>query len=73
MKTFLSDMGTEYKNSILNELCTLLQIEKLTSTAHHHQTIGTMERSHRTFNEYVRSYITVEKDDCDEWLRCFTY
>lgn len=73
MKTFITDMGTEYKNSILNELCSLLKIEKLNSTAHHHQTLGTIERSHRTFNAYVRSYISVDKDDWDEWLKYFTY
>ena len=73
MKTFISDMGTEYKNSILTELCNLLKIEKLTSTAHHHQTVGTIERSHRTLNEYVRSYISIDKYDWDEWLKYFTY
>lgn len=73
MKTFISDMGTEYKNSILEELCKLLKIEKLTSTAHHHQTLGTIERSHRTFNEYVRSYISIDRTDWDEWLKYFTY
>lgn len=73
MKTFISDMGTEYKNTILTELCNLLKIEKLTSTAYHHQTLGTVERSHRTFNEYVRSYISVDKSDWDEWLKYFTY
>ena len=73
MKTLILDMSTEYKNSILNELCTLLEIEKLTSTAHHQQALSTIEISHRTFNEYVRSYISVEKDDWDERLRYFTY
>ena len=73
MKTFISDMGTEYKNAILTELCDLLKINRLTSTAHHHQTLGTVERSHRTFNEYVRSYISIDKNDWDEWLKYFTY
>ena len=66
-------MSKEYKNTILNELCSLLKKERLTSTAHHHQNLGAVERSHRTFNEYVRFYISVEKDDWDEWLRYFTY
>jgi len=43
-------MGTEYKNSIINDLCEYLKIENITSTAHHHQTVGTIERSHRIFN-----------------------
>ena len=73
MKTLISDMGTEYKNSILNELCALLKIEKLASTANHHQTLDAIERSHRTFNEYVRSYISVEKNYWNKRLRYFTY
>jgi len=65
MKTFITDMGTEYKNLIINDLCKYLKMENITSTAHHHQTVGTIERSHRTFNEYIRSYISVDKTDWD--------
>jgi len=31
-------MGTEYKNSIIEDLCKYLHIKNITSTAHHHQT-----------------------------------
>jgi len=61
MKTCITDMGTEYKNSIINDLCKYLKINNIASTALHHQTVGTDERSHRTFNEYIRSYISVVK------------
>jgi len=61
MKTFISDMGTEYKNSIVNDLSKYLKIKNITSLAHHHQTVGTVKRSHRTFNEYIRSYISIDK------------
>jgi len=73
MKTFITDMGTEYKNLIINELCKYLKIDNITSTAHHHQTVGTVERSHRTFNEYIRSYISVDKADWDVWLQYFVF
>jgi len=73
MKTFITDMGTEYKNSIIDDLCKYLNIENITSTAHHHQTVGTIERSHRTFNEYIRSYISVDKTDWDVWLQYFVF
>lgn len=66
-------MGTEFKNQVLTELCTLLKVELITSTPHHHQTLGTVERSHRTLNEYLRSYISTDKSDWDEWLKYFTY
>ena len=73
MKTFITDMGTEFKNSTINDLCKYLKIDNLTSTAHHHQTVGTIERSHRTFNEYIRSYISIDKTDWDVWLTYFVY
>lgn len=50
-----------------------MKISNIQSTAHHHQTLGTVERSHLTFNEYVRSYISIDKDDWYIWLNYFTY
>jgi len=73
MKTFITDMGKEKKNSIIEDLCKNLKTESLTSTAHHHQTVGTVERSHRTFNEFIRSYISLNKSDKDAWLPYFTH
>lgn len=73
MKQLLSDRGSEYINSILDDLCRLLSITKNTSTSYHHRTVGTVERSHRTFNEYLRSYVNDQKSDCDDWLTYFTY
>lgn len=73
MNVILTDMGTEYLNSVLKELCDLLKITQIHSTAYHHQTLGVVERSHRTFNEYIRSYIDINRLDWDEWLKYFTY
>jgi len=73
MNKILSDMGTEYNNQVLIELCSLLKIEKLTSAPYHHQTLGTVERSHRTFNEYIRAYINSPNNDWDNWIKYFTY
>ncbi|XP_037894135.1 LOW QUALITY PROTEIN: spondin-1-like [Glossina fuscipes] len=41
MKTLVTHQGTEYKNALLNDPCKYLKIDKETSTAHHHQTLGT--------------------------------
>jgi len=67
------DMGTEYKNSLIEHLCKNLNIKHITSTAHHHQTVGTVERSHRTFNEFIRTYISTDKTDWDIWLKYLVY
>lgn len=73
MKQLLTDMGTEYLNQVLNEICEFLKISQKHSTAYHHQTLGVVERSHRTFNEYIRSYIDTNRTDWDDWLKYFTY
>lgn len=56
IKNKRSDRGIEYKNQVMQELCTLLDINHDISTAYHHQTVGTIERNHRTLNEYIRIY-----------------
>lgn len=73
LNNVLTDMGTEYKNKVFAEVCNLLKINHSTSTAYHHQTLGTVERSHKTFNEYIRSYLSQDRLDWDEWLKFFTY
>lgn len=67
VKRIRSDLGTEYANSVMDNLTSILQIEHDMSTAYHHETLGTVERSHKTLNEYLRSYIS---DNPKEW---FTY
>lgn len=73
MKQITTDRGTEYLNSTITELCKLLGIGHNTSTAYHHRSLGTIERSHRTFNEYIRSYINEKRNDWDDYLNFFTY
>lgn len=71
-KEILTDMGTEYRNNILHEICKILQIEHNFSTPYHHETVGSIERNHRTFNEYVRAYLSDNNNDWDELLAYFT-
>lgn len=66
-------MGTEYCNNVLRQLCELMKIDHKTSTAYHHQSVGTIERNHRTFNEYLKSYLTDELDKWDVYLGYFTF
>lgn len=73
MKELRSDMGTEYRNELVAELCKMMSIKQRTSTAHHHQTVGTIERNHRVFNEYLRAYLTEDLDSWDTYLNYFTF
>jgi len=73
MRKFLSDRGAEYVNKLSTEICKLLKINHVTSTAYHHETLGTVERNHRVLNEYLRSYVNENQDNWDEYLKYFAY
>lgn len=73
MNTILTDKGTEYRNSIIKEICDILNIEHNFSTSYHHETVGSVERNHRVLNEYFRSYVNNAKSNWDELLPFFTY
>lgn len=72
-KEIRTDMGTEYRNEILKELCSMLNISQKFTTPYRHESVGSIERNHRTLNEYLRSYITSDSDNWDEYLAYFTY
>lgn len=73
MNALKSDLGTEFKNEVITELCKLFHIKLRFSTAYHHKTLGTVERNHRVFNEYLRAYIDENITDWDIYLRYFTF
>lgn len=73
MRKIKTDMGKEYLNSILVELCKLLKIEYVHSTAHHHETVGVIERSHRVLNEYLRSYCNGNLENWDIFMTHFAF
>lgn len=57
MKVVVTDCGTEYINNVFKEVCKLLKTNHKTSVPYRHQTLGSIERTHRCFNEYLRSYL----------------
>lgn len=72
-KNIRTDRGTEFKCQIVDELCKLMQIRHDFSTAYHHETLGSIERNHRTFNEYLRSYLNEYDGQWDVLLQNFTF
>lgn len=72
IKNIRTDRGTEFTAKIFKELCKILDIKHDISTAYHHETVGTIERNHRTLNEYIRIYVT-NINQWDEYIQFFTY
>lgn len=72
-KEILTDMGTEYMNNIFTEIMKILKINHITSTPYRPQTMGGIERSHRTLNEYLRNYLSINNSEWDTYLKYFAY
>ena len=64
----LSDNGKEFDNSIMKELCRLLEIDKLRTTVYKASTNGAVERLHRTMNSMLGKVIDTNQRNWDEFL-----
>lgn len=73
MKEIKTDMGTEYRNQLLYELCEMLKVSHSMSTAYHHETVGAVERSHRALNEYLRTFLNGKLDEWDIYTQYFQF
>lgn len=70
-KTLKSDLGTEFTNKLMSDICALLKIKQIFSTPYHHQTLGTVERNHRVLNEYMCSF--ADDNQWDKWVPYYTF
>lgn len=71
----VSDRGTEFLASTLNETCKLLKIKKLHSTAYHHETLGSLENTHKQLGAYLRIQVGKNPNTWSSWVPywCFSY
>lgn len=74
-KCIASDKGSEFMSSTMAEICKLLEIEKLNSTAYHHQTVGSLENAHKHLGAFLRMQCDKYPDTWSYWLPywCFSY
>lgn len=71
--TILTDMGTEYVNKLLTDVNKILNIDHKKSTPYHPQTVGGVERSHRTLNEYLKINLRETNIEWDSLVKYFSY
>lgn len=72
-KEILSDLGTEFKNQIFECLTVMLKMKHSFSTPHRHQTLGSIERNHRSLNEHLRIYLPEGRHEWDQFMRYFLF
>lgn len=70
-----TDRGTEFISKTMSEVCKLLHINQLSSTAYHHQTLGSLENSHKSLNSFLRIQTDNSPRYWSDWLQywCFSY
>ncbi|PZC84206.1 hypothetical protein B5X24_HaOG205401 [Helicoverpa armigera] len=70
-----TDRGAEFMSDTIKEVCELLRIKKLNSTAYHHQSIGALENSHKNLAAYLRIQTEEKPELWSSWLPfwCFAY
>jgi len=61
----LSDRGAEFEESVMSEVCRLMEIDKIRTTSYKPSTNGALERVHRTLNTMLGKIISEQQCDWD--------
>jgi transposase InsO family protein len=72
-EVILTDQGGNFLSELFTNVCKLLQIKKIQTTAFHPESNGGLERGHRVIVEYLRHYIAEDQRDWDDWVPYATY
>jgi hypothetical protein len=67
-KQLLTDQGANFLSELFKNVCRLLRIKKLQTTAFRPESNGGLERSHRVLTEYLRHYVNADQTNWDEWI-----
>lgn len=70
-----TDRGTEFISQTMKDVCKLLNINQLYSTAYHHESIGSLENSHKVLGSYLRIQAQQQKTAWSLWIPywCFSF
>ena len=70
-----TDRGSEFIASTMSEVCKLLNIKQLFSTSYHHESIGSLENTHKNLNAYLRIQTNNNPREWSTWIAywCFAY
>jgi len=61
----LSDRGAEFERSVMTEVCRLMEIDKIRTTAYKPSTNGALKRVHRTLNTMLGKIVSENQRDWD--------
>jgi hypothetical protein len=64
----LTDQGANFMSQVFKQMCKLFKIQKVTSSAHHPESNGSLERSHKVLVEYLRCFCAEKQSDWEKWI-----
>lgn len=67
-KYILTDQGSNFISDVFKNVCKLLKITKLQTSAYHPQSNGALEKSHNTLVEFLRTCCEKDYSNWDNWL-----
>lgn len=68
-----TDKGTEFLSTTFQEVCKLLNIKQLNSTAYHHQSIGSLENTHKHLAAFLRIQSENRPGTWSSWLSFWSF
>lgn len=70
-----TDRGSEFISGTMRELCNILKVNQLMSTAYHHESIGSLENTHKMLGSYLRIQTNNNPSSWSSWVQywCFSY
>lgn len=71
----LSDQGPSFVSAVTRELCRVMRVNKVQTTAYHPQANGVVERANQTFQQMLSLFVNEQHDDWDQYVAplCFAY
>lgn len=67
-QNLVTDCGTEFLSKVFKEICRLLKIKHTSTSLYYPQSNGSLERSHRTLREYLRSFVGTDPQNWDTYV-----
>ncbi len=66
-----TDQGRNFKSNLFAEMCKLLKINKIRTTALHPQSDGMVERFNRTFLQHLSKVVDEHQEEWDHYIPLF--
>lgn len=63
----LTDQESNFVSELLKNVCKLVHINKIQTTASHPKSNRALERSYQTLAKYICHYVNEDQSDWDEW------